>query len=506
MERSVHADYHALWIDPRDPEHLVLGGDGGLALSYDRGATWEHLRNLPIAQYYGIVLDQARPYRIYGGLQDNGSWVGPSATHRNDGIAASDWTRLLGMDGFQCQVDPANPDTVYLEGQFGLLHRTSLHTGNDVPIRPRSPKGVPAYRYNWNTPLLLSRHAPRTVYYGANCLLRSVDAGEHWEAISPDLSRSPPGPRPDMGHTISAIAESPLKQGLLYAGTDDGRLHVSRDAGVHWTEIGGHLPGVAPEGTVSRIECSHFGEGTAYVALDRHRQDDCRPYLFKTTDHGQGWRPLASDLPQEAPVYVVREDLRNPELLFAGTERGLLVSLDGGRRWQRFGQGLPAVPIFDLAIHPMERELVVGTHGRSLYIIDISPLQELSPRALLEDFHLFDIKPTVAYQPRLGPGSDGAKELKGANPPYGAPIWYYIRKPGIGDRQIIIRNKSGQTIARLKAVEQAGVHQVIWSLEDDSKDDPPTLVPPGEYRVALQVDGRAQEKRLTVVPEPPGQP
>jgi photosystem II stability/assembly factor-like uncharacterized protein len=499
--RRIHADHHALWIDPHDPEHLVLGSDGGLALSHDRGGTWERFQNLPISQYYGIALDQSRPYRIYGGLQDNGCWVGPSATYRSDGITGSDWSRLLGMDGFQCQVDPGHADLAYLEAQYGLLHRVNLRTGTDLLIRPRSPKGVPAYRFNWSTPLLLSRHAPGALYCGANCLLRTLDAGEHWKAISPDLTRGQPGPSPDMGHTLSAIAESPLKSGLLYAGSDDGRLHVSRDAGLHWTEIGNHLTAVQPGGVVSRIECSHFAEATAYVSLDRHRQDDCRPYLFKTTDCGQNWQPLASNLPAEAPVYVVREDVRNPDLLFAGTERGLFASVDGGRRWQRFRRGLPAVPIFDLAIHPDERDLVVATHGRGLFIFDISPLQELSARVLAEDFHLFEIKPAIAHHPRLGQGGEGDKCFHGRNPPPGASIWYFIRKSVTGGGQIIIKAAGGGIVARIELVEQPGLHEAIWSPQAEPIEHGVMTLAPGEFRVELHIDGREQARKLTVVAE-----
>jgi photosystem II stability/assembly factor-like uncharacterized protein len=501
--RGAHADHHALWIDPRDPEHLVLGSDGGLSFSYDRGATWERLQNLPIAQYYGIALDRSDPYRIYGGLQDNGTWGGPSASLNSDGITGANWFRLLGMDGFQCAVDPQDADTVYVEGQYGLLHRTNLRTGSDQLIRPRAPKGVPAHRFDWNAPLLLSPHAPKTLYFGGNCLFRSLDRGDHWERVSPDLTRGRPGLSPDMGHTLTALAESPQKRGLLYAGSDDGKLHVCRDGGVNWTDISDHLPESRPLSTISRIECSHFGEETAYVAVDRHRQDDRHPYLFKTRDCGKNWQPVAGNLPAEAPVYVIREDLRNPELLFAGTERGLFASLDGGRRWQRLGRGLPAVPIFDLAIHPQEHELVVATHGRGLFLIDIAPLEELSSRVLAQDYYLFDPKRAIAFRPRLPQGSAGDKQFAGVNPPSGACIWYYLRQPAKDRAQITITDAAGLTVAAVTARKEPGLHRLVWPLQTDPGKDPATRVGPGEYRVELEVDGHKEARKLTVIAPPP---
>src|SRR5262249_28772997 len=293
-KKGAHPDHHALWVNPKDPDHLVLGNDGGLYFSRSRGKSWQPVRNLPLGQFYAAAVDMRKPYRVYGGLQDNGSWGGPTATDRDDGITLADWKRVGGADGFYCQVDPTDPNIVYWESQYGIPRRLDLRTGKSKVIRPVPAKGPTRYRFNWSTPLVLSPHDPKTVYYGANHLFRSADRGDKWEVISPDLTRGQPGPNKYSGHTITTIAESPAKAGLLYVGSDDGRLHVSRDAGKEWTDLSKNLPGVPPDAWVTRVECSHHAEGTAYATIDRHRNDDRRPYVFRTTDHGATWKSLAA--------------------------------------------------------------------------------------------------------------------------------------------------------------------------------------------------------------------
>ena len=495
--KKVHADHHALWVNPKDSKHLVLGNDGGLYFSRDRGGSWEHVKGMPIGQFYGIAADLRKPYRVYGGLQDNGSWGGPSATRTTAGITLADWYKVLPGDGFQCQVDPASPDTVYCEAQYGRPQRINLRTKQAKPIQPRPPRGAPPFRFAWCAPLLLSPHNPRVLYFAGNHVFRSVDHGDSWRVISPDLTDGPPGPSKDMGHTITALAESPRAAGLLYAGTDDGRLHVTRDGGRTWADLTKNLAAVPGPRWVSRVECSPFAEGTAYLAIDRHRLDDRRPYLLRTTDYGKTWEALTNNLPADAPVYVVRASARNRALLFVGTETGLHVSLDGGRRWQRLRGGLPTVPVYDLLIHPRERELVIATHGRSLYVLDIAPLEELTPKVLAAEAHLFTVRPAVAFQPRKVPVPE--KGYVAPNPPYGATLWYTLRVAPAQMPRLTIMDRTGKTVASLTAAARPGLHRAVWDLRADA--DRTALVSPGEYVARLDVGGVTHERPLRVEAE-----
>jgi photosystem II stability/assembly factor-like uncharacterized protein len=495
--KRVHGDHHALWVNPRDPRHLVLGNDGGLYFSRDRGATWEHVKGMPIGQFYGLAVDLRKPYRVYGGLQDNGSWGGPSATRDAAGITLAHWQKVLGGDGFQCQVDPTDPDTVYCEMQYGRPQRVNVQTRRGKVIQPKAARGAAPFRFNWSAPLLLSPHDSRVLYFAGNHVFRSLDRGDSWRAISPDLTRGNPGPNPYGGHTISALAESPLKAGVLYAGTDDGRLHVSRSSGKAWVEVTKNVPGVPAGWWVSRIECSHFAEGTAYLALDRHRHDDRKPYLFRTTDHGKTWDSVAGNLPAEGPVYVFRESSRNRNLLFVGTEVGVFASLDGGKRWHRLGGGLPTVPVHDLVIHPRDRELVIGTHGRSIYVMDIAPLEELTPKVLAAEAHLFGARPAVAFRQRQGPAP--AKGYVAPNPPFGATLWYYCKAaPGAG-ATLTLLNGAGKPVAAVPLTARAGLNRAVWDLRPDA--DRGALVPRGEYTARLQVGELRLERPVRVEAE-----
>jgi photosystem II stability/assembly factor-like uncharacterized protein len=504
---GVHPDHHALWIDPRDPSHLILGGDGGLSFSYDRGKTWELVHNLPIGQFYAVAVDWRKPYHVYGGLQDNGTWGGPSATYYADGIHADDWQLVLGGDGFSCQVDPRDPETVYAQGQYGGLQRVNVRTGVSSSIRPRPASEAPDYRFNWNAPLLLSPHNSTLLYYGGNYLFRSIDRGDHWDVISPDLSKGRPGSNASTGHTITTIAESPLQSGLLYVGTDDGRGHVRRGPGDAWTDVSDNIPDVPSGRWITRIECSHFAPGAAYLTIDRHRQDDRKPYVFRTSDYGATWEALgaspraAHKLP-EGPVYVVREDPRNQKLLFVGTEVGLFVSLDAGAGWYRLKNGLPSVAVHDLVIHPRDRDLVVATHGRSLFVMDIGPLEEMTPEVLSASAYLFDIKPAVLFHYGRSRGYQGAKLYTAPNPPYGATIHYYLKTAAREPVQITITDPPGHIIAKLKGTQEAGLHRVHWRLDHGERDDEPgpygPLVAPGDYVVKLRVGRQVLAKTVRV--------
>jgi photosystem II stability/assembly factor-like uncharacterized protein len=503
--RGTHSDHHALWIDPKDSNHLILGGDGGLYFSKTKGQQFEQVRNLAVGQFYGVAVDMQKPYHVYGGLQDNGSWGGPSATHFSDGIALNDWRRIGGGDGFQCAADPNDPDTVYCESQYGGLSRVSVKgatgKGGSKAIKPKAGQGEPAYRFNWNSPALMSPHDSKTLYYGGNHVFKSTDRGDKWAIISPDLTRGQPGPSADSGHTITCLAESPKLKGLLYAGTDDGRLHVSRDDGKNWTDLSDKIPDVPADRWITRVECSHFDEGTAYLTVDRHRNDDLKPYVFKTTDFGATWKPLANNLPQEGPVHVIRESSKNKDLLFAGTENGLFISQDGGRKWQHFTNGLPpAVIVHDLVIHPRDRELVIGTHARSIYVMDIAPLEEMTEKVRADDAHLFDVKPATAFRvatrENMAAPQTVPRHLIAENPPFGAAIYYHLAKPAVEEPTVTVTNAEKHVVFKMKGPKEAGLHHLQWNLRG-MEEDPPR-VEPGEYTVTLKVGDQTLTKKLTV--------
>jgi photosystem II stability/assembly factor-like uncharacterized protein len=487
--RSVHVDHHDLWIDPADPRRLILAGDGGLYYSRTRSASWQPVRNLPIGQFYGIAVDQRTPYRIYGGMQDNGTWAGPSRTSNAAGILNADWTRVLVFDGFQCQVPPDDPMTVYAEGQYGRLHRIDLRTRQPLMIRPPNRPRAPAFRFNWSAPLLLSAHDTKTLYFGGNHLFKTKTRGSTWQVISPDLTRGEPGPYRHTGHTLSAIAESPRKAGLLYAGSDDGRVHVSLDDGENWKEVTAALKMRAQDGWITRLECSPHETGTVWLSLSRHRQDDRAPYLFRSDDFGTTWKSIVANLPAEGPIHVVRADPRNPDLLYVGSEFGLFVSLDAGASWQPLGAGLPPAPVHDLVVHPRDRELVVATHGRSLYVIDVAPLQDLTPAVRSARAYLFAVRggtlrkaPPVAAVP--------SRTYAGANPPEGVVLYYRLarREPAVS---LQVLSAEGDVVATLSAPADQGLHAVVWK---------PDKLAAGELTVRLRAAGLSLTRTLRFGP------
>jgi len=493
---GAHSDHHALWIDPKDSNHLILGNDGGLYVSMDRAKTFIPIRALPIGQFYGVAADMRTPYHVYGGLQDNGSWGGPSATTSAEGITFGDWKRVAGADGFQCAADPSDPTTVYAEGQYGRLQRITLKGDRPVSkaIQPRPPdRSAPAYRFNWNSPLFLSPHDPKTIYFGGNHVFKSTDRGDKWEAISPDLTRGQPGVSTNSGHTLTAIAESPVTASVLWAGSDDGRLHVTRDGGKVWADLSKNLPNLPQARTISRIECSHFDAGTAFVAVDRHRNDDLRPYLFKTTDYGVTWVSLANNLPGDEPVNVIRESSKNKDLLFVGTDEGLYVSLDAGAEWYRY-RGLPTVPVHDLLIHPRDRDLIIGTHGRSIYVMDVAPLEELTDAVRKSSAHIFAVKPATLFEYRKSETPAPAGQYRAPNPPFGAAVSYYLRSAPPNPVTLTVQDSSGKVVATLPGAREAGYHRAVWNLRTGDK-----LVEPGEYEVTLTVDGKTVGRPVTVV-------
>jgi photosystem II stability/assembly factor-like uncharacterized protein len=528
--QKVHADCHALAIVPgaaprrSDPakageptpppvsRRLILGTDGGAYASRDGGSTWNHLAHFPAGQFYRIAVDDSSPYRICGGLQDNLTWLGPSRTWTKDGITGAHWEQLGGGDGFYCAFDPADRDVVYLESQQGYVQRTNLRTGEMRGLRPEPSEGQEAFRFHWNAPLLMSRHEKGVLWLGGNRVFRLERQGERFEVVSGDLTAADPRKTRTVGSgaenhaVVYALAESPRKAGMLWAGTDDGRLWVTEDGGRGWTDLTAGLPAAVKGQWISRLEPSHHDDRVAYLAVNAYRSQDLRPHLFRTADRGRTWRPVAGDLPADVPVRLVRESPRNPAVLFAGTEFGLYVTLDGGGHWTRFGE-VPAVIVDDLVLHPRERDLVIGTHGRSLYVVDdVGPLEEATPEALAKEAHLFAPRP--AFGRYLLPGwvdSAGKVGFRGPNPPEGALITFHVRAPLAEPVKLTIATAAGIPVAGFEVPGVPGLGRVAWNLRPTKDfltefggDGPDRLVPPGEYVVTLSYGKAKETQKLQV--------
>ncbi|MCI0702119.1 MAG: hypothetical protein L0241_13635 [Planctomycetia bacterium] len=501
ISRSIHPDHHAMWINPKNSDHLIVGNDGGLYISKDRGKTFAAKRDLVISQFYGVAVDMRTPYRVYGGLQDNGSWGGTSATPYEDGITLADWRRFLGGDGFQAAVDPTDFNTVYLESQYGALSRINLATagaggvkgGGARPIRPPAPKGGPRNRYNWNAPILLSPHDPKTLYYGGQFLFKSVNRGDAWTKISPELTAPKEGP-PSPGYTILALTESPVKAGVLWVGTDDGRVWVSKEDGKEWAEVTDKIPDVPLARAIPKIECSYFDAGTAMVVIDRHRNDDFKPYIYLTTDYGETWKPIAGNLPPGAVVGVVRQSSKDKNLLFVGTEIGLFVTFDGGTKWHHLAKtGMPqGVRVDDLVIHPRDRDLVIATHGRGIWVMDIAPLEQLSDAVLKADVHLFDVKPVTLLKPQKRtlvplPG------FKVPNPSPGIHVHLLTTAKTAGKLEVTCTNPAGKRTGLYLGKDIPGLDSCVFEANA-----------PGEYTITLKAGGVTQTKKAVVkAPEEP---
>jgi photosystem II stability/assembly factor-like uncharacterized protein len=524
-----HGDFHDLWIDPSNTDHLIAGDDGGIWYSYDAGNRWWKADNLPIAQFYHVSVDMDMPYRVYGGLQDNSSWVGPS--HYPGGITSHQWENLGGGDGFWVFADPTDPDYAYLESQGGEIMRVNRKTHETRALKPLPRYKEGKLRYNWNTPIHLSPTQKGTIYIGAQFLFRSRDHGQTWERISPDLTTNDPAKQQqeesggisvdnssaEMHTTIYAIAESPKNPNLIWAGTDDGSLQVTRDAGKTWTNVVGNIQGLPKNAWVSSIEPSHFDEGVAYVVFDLHTFGDMRPYVYKTTDHGKTWTSIvAPDSAVRGYAHVVKEDLVNRDLLFLGTEFGLWVSLDGGREWARYkGGDLPSVPVFDLAIHPRDHDLVIATHGRGIWIVDdISPLRGLTKEKLAQDVVFVATQPAVQRILAFGGWMNGDAAFVGANSPDEAVITYYQKQRHIfGDLRIEVFDESGKLLGTVPTSKRRGLSRATWSMRLPAPKVPAAAsgagaasigprVLPGTYTVKMTKDDQVFTTRLPVLPDP----
>lgn len=508
---SVHVDHHALEIDPEDPRRLVLGNDGGMHFSFDGAETWQHVNNLPISQFYAVGVDYDVPYNVYGGTQDNGTWGGPSAARSRRGITNRDWYSIGGGDGFYAVPDPRNPDTVYAESQFGVLYRRDLATWTSRSIRPRQrDEHSERYRFNWNSPIVVSHHNPEIIYFGGNRLFKSFDRGDTWAIVTDDLTTADPEKlEGNVPHcTITTVSESRFDPSLVIVGTDDGLVQVSRDGCLTWTNLAGRFPGVPSNWWVNRVVLSRHDAETGYVVFTGYREDDFAPYVYRSTDGLQTWQPIHAGLPHE-PVNVIREDPRNPAVLYLGTELGAYVSLDAGETWGELGSGLPRVSVYDLLVHDRDGDVVIGTHGRGFWILDATVIHDLSEENLAKDAHLFDVKDVVRLGSRDNFSFSGDAGFVAPNPPGDARITVWLgRDMEKGEAELIIEDLRGSEVRELKLPREKGLHSVEWSTRSRSRgrrggaSGPP---PPrdGTYRAVLRVkDAEPQTVTFSVASDP----
>ena len=525
---SVHGDHHALWIDADNPEQMVLGTDGGVYQSLDRAAHWRFLSNLPVSQFYHVSADMADPYNVYGGLQDNGTWMGPSQA--TDGIANRHWRNIDGGDGFWAFSDPSDPDYAYAEYQGAMIVRFRKSTGEAKDIKPLPRSNEPDFRFNWNAPIAMSPQHPGTLYLGGQFLFRSRDHGESWDRISPDLTTNDPARQhqemsggltidnsdAEKFETIYTTAESPKNGDVIWVGTDDGNVQITRDGGKHWTNVVKNISGL-PEGTwVSTIEASHFDPATAYATFDGHATGDMKTHVYKTKDYGKTWTSLST--PElNGYAHVVREDLVNNNLLFLGTEFGMFLSIDGGAHWAQFKGSLPNVAVRDIFIQPRESDLLLATHGRGIYILDdLTAIRALTPEMLAKDLVMLPSRPSVLNLPGGEQRFDGDSDYRGRTLPEAAAIVYYQKKRHIfGDLKLDIYDSKGQLVTSLQGDKRRGLNRLQWPERAKPPKMPPAAglveneyaffgpqVQEGTYTVKLTKGKETYSSDVNLVPDP----
>ena len=537
-----HIDYHALWLDPKNPKRMWHGQDGGIAVTYDGGETWEAVYNIPLGQFYQIHADNRLPfYNVMGGLQDNGSWTGPSRTREPAGIMNDDWRMVSFGDGFYVINNPDNPDQYLSESQGANIVFTDFVTREQQLINPwgRGSGGGPAaghkYRFNWNSPIVFSPHEKTTVYLAGNVVFKTPDFGKTWEQISPDLTTNDPEKLKDAGgpiaienstaeyhSTIISIAESPIQKGQIWVGTDDGNLQLTTDGGKNWSNLIKNVSGPGANSPVSHVEPSRTDASTTYISFDRHMFDDFRPYIFKTTDSGKSWTNISGNLPAKAYVQVVREDPKNRNLLYAGTELGLFASYSGGKEWIPLNlKNLPNVAVHDILVHPRENDLILATHGRSIWIFDdATAIQQMTPQILNSNAHLFSVRPALRYASRFTRYGTGDKQFAGPNPPTGALITYYL-KDKLDEKATLklqVFDSAGKLVQDIeRPSREKGLNRTAWNLRLGGPEvrRPPTeeqlaffggsrgpQVLPGTYTVKLTVNDKVFEERVEVKLDP----
>lgn len=526
---SAHGDHHDVWISPDNPNLVFTGDDGGLWRSQDGGTGWEHMDNLPVSQFYHVSVDDADPYHVYGGLQDNSSWVGESSYP--GGIGNAQWENMYGGDGFWTWADPSDSTYIYAEAQGGTIGRVNRYTHETRAITPYARYGEKKLRFNWNSPIQVSPNHKGTIYIGCQFLYRSTDHGQSWERISPDLTTNNSEKQKqeesggitvdnssaEMNNTVYSISESPKNAQVIWVGTDDGNVQVTEDDGKHWANVSPKVNGTEGDPIASWVEASRFSETTAYVTLDEHMNGDPRPYVFKTTDAGKTWQLLDT---QSSGVrgyaHVIKEDTTNPDLLFLGTEFGLWVSVNGGKRWAQYSGGsFPSVAVRDIVVHPRTSDLVIATHGRGIWVIDdISPWRLLTPDLMTNEAAFFPMPPVVQYISAFAGWPEGDNSFHGPGRPEDAPITYYQRSRHIfGDLKIEIFDEKGQFVDSVVSSRRRGVNRATWLMRVKAPRVPPAAtamfqaaqgprVLPGVYTVKLTKGDHVYTTKINIVMDP----
>ena len=510
--QKAFGDWRTMWLDPLDSKRLIFGSDGGVYISYDRGKTCHHYYNIPLGEFYAVGVDMEDPYNIYGGMQDHDSWKGPSNGWAGE-ISPSDWVTVGGGDGMYNCIDPTDSRWVYNNREMGAMWRFDQKTGVQTFITPRRPAGQKPLRFNWTPPIALSPHNPAIVYTGAQVLYRSLDRGDHWQEISPDLTTNDDAKQHGEGFisfcTLTTLAESPLKPGVIWTGADDGKVQVTMNGGATWLDRTAKLAaaGAPAHYWVTRVFPSPHDAGTCFVAKTGWRFDEYKSHLYTTTDYGETWTPIMGNLPDGKPVNAVVQDRRNANLLFAGTEWGLYVTLDGGKTWAPFKAGMPSVKITDLVIHPRENDLVAASYGRGAWVTDITVLQEWKDSIAAEDAYLFDIEPrtqrvyTVIGNYQLL----GDSHLSTPNEPNAIVINYWLKTKSASPIKVKISDPYGKAIAEIEGKNEAGLNTTLWDMQPREPGKParrfweePEFVSPGEYVVTVEAGGKTLSKKAVI--------